>query len=437
MGIKGLQKYLHDKYPHLFKKINMYRFRQAKIAIDASGLAYAYWHPMQDRIIARMNNPIAELDVDQIVSLWFQNIWSFLGKLLRLGITPVMVFDGAPPAEKADVIKARSEERALAQQKIYEFREALRMKDPIQRTPDDLKKMKALHYPARFLNGDHFAMLKSFCNGIGIPVLQAKNEAEELCALLCREKLVSAVYCKDIDSLAHLAPCWIFGKTDEKEYVPERHENIECFEYVLIEEVLQTLGLSEETFVDLCIMCGCDYNVNIKNVGPANSYKHLKTHKSIDNLKISGIEVLNHKVCRERFAKRRYEDACERVDYKLEVDRKCYETYSKEYLERCQMDHILNELDFIYAAFPTENLRVDLSVPKIDFSKLDLSTLVIPPVQEMGPTRSVPPVQEMPSVPLGSPVPSIAQPVSSPATPVPSYNIDFQKIVIDLSNLKL
>lgn len=372
MGIKGLQKYLHEKYPHLFKKVNIYKFHQGKIAIDASGIAYAYWHPMQDKIINRMTNPIEELDVDQIVDLWFQNIWSFLGKLLRLGITPVMVFDGTPPVEKAEVLKSRAEERIEAHQKILDFRTLLKAKDPILRTPEDLKKMKNLHYPAKFLNGDHFSLLKVFCNGLGIPVLQAKNEAEELCALLCREKLVSAVYCRDIDSLAHLAPCWIYGKTDTKEFVKERHEYIEQFEYVLMSEVLQTLNLSEATFVDLCIMCGCDYNTNIKFVGPASSYKKLKVAKSIDNLEIVGVEVLKHQMCRERFARRRYEDACEKPDYQLEVDRKCFETYSKEYLERCKMDHLVPHLDSIYGTFPKESKLVDLGPPEIDLSKIKI-----------------------------------------------------------------
>ena len=47
---------------------------------------------------------------------------------------------------------------------------------------------------------------------------------------------------------------------------------------------MESLGLTEEQFIDFCIMCGCDYNKNIPKVGPANSYTLIKEHKSIDNL---------------------------------------------------------------------------------------------------------------------------------------------------------
>jgi len=48
--------------------------------------------------------------------------------------------------------------------------------------------------------------------------------------------------------------------------------------------MLQGLELSYAEFVDLCILCGCDYTETIDGVGPVTAYKLIKEHKTIENV---------------------------------------------------------------------------------------------------------------------------------------------------------
>lgn len=50
------------------------------------------------------------------------------------------------------------------------------------------------------------------------------------------------------------------------------------------EEMLKGLDLTYEEFVDLCILCGCDYTNTIEGVGPATAYKFIKDFKTIEKV---------------------------------------------------------------------------------------------------------------------------------------------------------
>lgn len=46
--------------------------------------------------------------------------------------------------------------------------------------------------------------------------------------------------------------------------------------------LLSELGLSMEQFIDLCIMCGCDYASNIRGIGAVRALSLIKQHGSIE-----------------------------------------------------------------------------------------------------------------------------------------------------------
>lgn len=49
-------------------------------------------------------------------------------------------------------------------------------------------------------------------------------------------------------------------------------------------DVLSTLGLTMPEFVDLCILCGCDYADTIRGIGPKNAYKLIKEHHCLEEV---------------------------------------------------------------------------------------------------------------------------------------------------------
>jgi flap endonuclease-1 len=106
---------------------------------------------------------------------------------------------------------------------------------------------------------------------MGVPVVDAPCEAESSCAALCAAGKVFAVGTEDMDALTFRTPKLLRkltysqaggkgkdGKAKEKQPVIE----IDC------EKMLSEMKLSYDQFVDLCILCGCDYCSTIKGIGP-------------------------------------------------------------------------------------------------------------------------------------------------------------------------
>ena len=49
-------------------------------------------------------------------------------------------------------------------------------------------------------------------------------------------------------------------------------------------DILTAMELTMPQFVDLCILCGCDYTDTIRGIGPKNALKLIKTHGSIEKV---------------------------------------------------------------------------------------------------------------------------------------------------------
>jgi 5'-3' exonuclease len=52
------------------------------------------------------------------------------------------------------------------------------------------------------------------------------------------------------------------------------------------EDMLSRLELTEDQFLDFCILCGTDYNTNLPKIGPEKSFRLLKKHGSIEQIKV-------------------------------------------------------------------------------------------------------------------------------------------------------
>lgn len=50
--------------------------------------------------------------------------------------------------------------------------------------------------------------------------------------------------------------------------------------------------MTHEEFIDLCILCGCDYTTNIPGIGPIKAFKYVQEQKSIESI-ITKIEKEN------------------------------------------------------------------------------------------------------------------------------------------------
>ncbi|MEM3725622.1 MAG: flap endonuclease-1 [Candidatus Bathyarchaeia archaeon] len=195
--------------------------------------------------------------------------------LVELGIKPIYVFDGTPPALKEVEIKRRMRakeealikyEQALKEGKIEEARmyaqATSRLKDYMA---EDSKRLLDL---------------------MGIPWIQAPSEGEAQAAHVVKRG--DADYCasQDYDSLLFGAPRLVRNVTiSGRRKLPSKNVYIEVIpEVVELEQVLKECGITYEQLVDVGILIGTDFNPEgVKGLGPKTALKLIKEHGSIEN----------------------------------------------------------------------------------------------------------------------------------------------------------
>ena len=133
--------------------------------------------------------------------------------------------------------------------------------------------------------------LKHLLELFGVQYIEAKNEAELLCSQMCKEGLVDAVMSSDSDVMACQCPIsliYVYGE--------------ELYE-IRLENILKKLNLSSNEWVDLCIMCGTDFNPNLHKIGPIKSYDLIRRYSDIETIGSNNFDItpLNHIRVRELF----------------------------------------------------------------------------------------------------------------------------------------
>uniref|UniRef100_A0A1I8FWP4 Flap endonuclease 1 n=2 Tax=Macrostomum lignano TaxID=282301 RepID=A0A1I8FWP4_9PLAT len=123
----------------------------------------------------------------------------------------------------------------------------------------------------------HAAECQRLLTLMGVPWLQAPSEAEAQCAELVRSGRVFAVGTEDMDALTFGAPVLLRRLTfSEAKKMP-----IQEFR---LDKALQEMSMSQEQFVDLCILLGCDYCDSVRGVGPKKALEFLRKYGDIDNV---------------------------------------------------------------------------------------------------------------------------------------------------------
>jgi flap endonuclease-1 len=52
----------------------------------------------------------------------------------------------------------------------------------------------------------------------------------------------------------------------------------------IVHGILDNLKLTQEQFVDMCILCGCDYTTKINGMGPITAHKLISKYGSIEEV---------------------------------------------------------------------------------------------------------------------------------------------------------
>jgi flap endonuclease-1 len=111
----------------------------------------------------------------------------------------------------------------------------------------------------------------------GIPWVNAPCEAEAQAAALAKAGKVYGVGSEDMDTITFASPVLLRHLT----FSEAKKAPIQEFYH---EKVLQGLGLTQDEFIDLCILLGCDYCDSIRGIGPHKAYALIKEHGSIEKV---------------------------------------------------------------------------------------------------------------------------------------------------------
>jgi len=306
MGVQGLWAYLGKKCAQVFKDVGeLHRFRGQKFGIDTSIFMHRLGneHPNQAPVIEFLDQA-RELQAN--------------------GIIPIYIFDGKrAPAKQHEHARRREQSAKLESdsRKRAEFLEKIdALEGPVDESalrnivndeaPPDvrqalvqntvmavagfgeisvevdmdamLRKIRERHEREKETGGarahipDEFyhALMQAFDeNNIGYYI--AVSDAEKLGAQLTRSGEIAVLVTDDGDALP-------FGARRILRNLFREGKN--GMQFVDVADVLDELGLTREQFVDVCIICGCDYTElrnGLPSLGPDKAVKAVKKHGSL------------------------------------------------------------------------------------------------------------------------------------------------------------
>lgn len=281
MGIKNLFKIIKTESKDSIKKIDFKNIHMRRIAIDTSIVLYQYVVAIRSR----------GADLETKDGRKTSHIYGILSKaigLLEKGVLPIFVFDGKPPELKRGTLESRKEKRELARKEIEDIE-------------DEAEKIKLLKRSV-VVSGKEMNECKDILRSIGLPVIEAEEEADSQCAYLSKKNLVYGVASEDMDLLT-------FGtkKLIRNFSISKSKQMIE----ISLEKILEDFDMSMDQFIDLCILLGCDYTSTIKGIGTKKAFSFIKQYKSIDgiiqfikdskNKRYQIPEDFNYKIARKYF----------------------------------------------------------------------------------------------------------------------------------------
>lgn len=282
MGIPKLNELIKKHAPGAKTTIPISKFRGTRIAIDANNLLCSKMYVANAQtcdLTALKIDPYAKIDRSEADRKWYENLLNMVVTLGGYGITPVFVFDGVHVPQKAKTQEKRIDDRKANQKRAAELAETIANTPLLERSDEDLEKLgKAKASSSMFLTTEQKQTFKTLLNMVGVPVLTARGEAEDLCCALSHAGKVSAVYSCDVDCFVLGACITISGITKGSRYPNQ------TFDVTLYDKILQGLNMDRKNFVDMCIFAGCDFNFGVPRVAVTMAYNYMKKHGSIEEV---------------------------------------------------------------------------------------------------------------------------------------------------------
>lgn len=252
MGIQNLGNLIKKNAPSGIKDIKIKDIEDKVIAIDTSIVLYQF--------LVAIKNTSQELKTkDDKVTSHIHAIITKALSFIKKRIYPIFVFDGIAPDLKLLTLEQRKVIKEVAQKKLD--------------TEDvtDEEKIKLMKQTVR-LSKEQILECKEVLELMGIPIIEAPEEADPQCAYLVKNNIAEAVISEDMDLLTFGCDKLIRGVTQK---------NMKLYD---LPKILEELELNKEQFIDMCILLGCDYSDTISGIGMKRSYDLIKKYGSIEEI---------------------------------------------------------------------------------------------------------------------------------------------------------
>lgn len=264
MGIKNLTTLLKKFSPNSFRVLDIFNLSNQTVSCDASITMYQFL--FSTIYLTKKNEIVHPQDKEgnssgHILGLIYRSLF-----LMESKIKPIWVFDGIPPDEKNDVLVKRMNNIAESEELMNDslndsdFQSAIKYKVKSLRITEQMKDdaKKLVHF-------------------LGAPYILSPGEAEAQCAYLTNMNEVYGTVSEDSD-------CLVFGsKKMIKGLIGSDKSNKKAIE-IDLSMMLKEMNLDMKAFIDLCILCGTDYNQNIRNMGSITAYKYIHEYGNIENI---------------------------------------------------------------------------------------------------------------------------------------------------------
>lgn len=278
MGVRKLNKYLTDRgviksYRNLSEFINKLRNGECVNNTNNGKIVFAvdFWLYAHKFLHSNRAENI-------LLGFWNQII-----KFLSNGIIPLYVVDGSVPIEKMDIIENRTRKRENYQRKLddidIEIERFININDLVIHDNDGeeiinkgldemMEKRDKIHKHVKRIKTSELLSIYKLFDLLNIPYIKAEFEADALCAKLYKEKIITCCLSDDMDMLA--LGCGSTIKFHEGKLLE--------FNMDLIKDNLE---FTQEQFIDMCIMFGCDYLQHPIKIDCNDTYELIKKHGSL------------------------------------------------------------------------------------------------------------------------------------------------------------
>ncbi|MCQ4336610.1 MAG: flap endonuclease-1 [Sulfolobales archaeon] len=254
---------LGDLVEGIAKEVEPTVLKGKKVSIDAYNALYQF--------LAAIRQPDGTplLDSKGRVTSHLSGVFYRTINLIEEGITPVYVFDGTPPEEKAKEIERRRKAKEEATKRLQQAKEL---------GESNLKKYAQA---TTRLTNEMAEEAERLLKAMGVPVVQAPSEGEAEAAYLNKLGLTWAAVSQDYDSILFGAKRLVRNlAVTGKRKLPNKDVYVEIKpEIIESDELMRKLGLTLDQLIDVAILIGTDYDPDgVKGIGPKTALNIIKRY---------------------------------------------------------------------------------------------------------------------------------------------------------------